>query len=466
MLRYLTVLFAIITFIWWIILLVSIFVSPPGLHTRGSGYTDFAFTTLAFGNLVISLIFFTGPSLALRVSMAIVAVFLIIDSIIIVSFARERLEEGWIGIASVVWAALMAMWVVMVDRVVEWGKKEEEERLTGRPETRRTLKEWLAVLTATLITVLYIVIAILMTATLCIRAIDAGVELDGEKYSVDGGKYDVHLACVGNVTYGSNGKTRLPTILLESGDEPLEYDMEHWAYAAYLNGTISRYCYWDRPGYAFSDNAPSPHSAGMSSDALSEALAIAGEEGPWIAVSAGYGSLVSRIFASRHIRDVVGMMMIDPLHEDLLHKVGSPTKGLSLFGYGLLSPLGVFRLIGAIFNGRTSQDRLYGRSVWQTGKFLKAKLQENLVANSLTKNEVTSARNIQAIDTPFVIISSGIEVRKDEEWGRKQNDLSHLTDDLLAWDVVNKAPHEVWKTLHGREIMEKRLGQLVKAATS
>jgi len=465
MLRYLTVIFAAITFIWWIVLLVSIFVSPPGLHTRGSGFTDFAFTTLAFGNLVICLIFFTGPSLALRISMAILALFLTVDVIIIVAVPRERLEEGWIGIASVIWAALMAIWVVIVNRVVEWGKKEEEERLTGREETRRTAKEWIAVIIATTITILYILIAILFTATLCIRAIDAGIELDGEKVYVDGDKYQVHLACVGNVTYASDGETRLPTILLESGEEPLEYDLEHWVYAAYMNQTIPRYCYWDRPGYAFSDNAPSPHSAGMSADALSEALAVAGEQGPWIAVSAGYGSIVSRIFASRHIRDVTGIMLIDPLHEDLLHRIGSPAQGVTLWGYGVLSPLGVQRLLGAIFNGRTSQDRVYGRSVWQTGKFLKAKLQENLVANSLTKSEVSSARNIQALDTPLVVISSGIEVRRDEEWGRKQNDITHLTDTLVAWDVVNKAPHQVWKTSEGRKIMEKRLGELVKAAS-
>jgi hypothetical protein len=31
---------------------------------------------------------------------------------------------------------------------------------------------------------------------------------------------------------------------------------------------------------------------------------------------------------------------------------------------------------------------------------------------------------------------------------------------------VNKAPHEVWKTLEGREIMEKRLGELVRGKGS
>lgn len=391
------------------------------------------------------------------------AVLLIIDMIIILAVPRERVEEGWVGIASVVWAALMSLWVVMIDRVVEWGKKEEEERLTGRPETRRTLKEWLAVLSATFITVIYIIIAVFLTATLCMRAVDAGVESDGEKYYVDGAKYQVHLACVGNVSYYPDNTPR-PTMLLESGEEPLEYDLEHWAYGAYMNGTVPRYCYWDRPGYAFSNNAPSPHSAGMSSDALSEALVAAGEEGPWIAVSAGYGSIVSRIFAARHNRDVVGIMMVDPLHEDLLYRIGSPSAGITLWGWGILSPLGIQRIGGAIFNGRTSEDRTYGKSVWQTGKFLKAKLQENLVANSLTKNEVVSSRAIQGLDTPLVVISSGNAVRLDEEWNRKQNDLTHLTNKLIAWDVVRKAPHEVWTTYEGRSIMEKRLGELVEAA--
>jgi hypothetical protein len=39
-----------------------------------------------------------------------------------------------------------------------------------------------------------------------------------------------------------------------------------------------------------------------------------------------------------------------------------------------------------------------------------------------------------------------------------------LTNELVGWDIVNKAPHEVWETLEGREKIEKRLGELVKRA--
>ena len=287
--------------------------------------------------------------------------------------------------------------------------------------------------------------------------------MGGKRYLVDGNKYAVHLNCIGEAKPDANGN-RQPTTLLEAGEEPLEYDFEHWAYSAWQNGTIDRYCYWDRPGYAFSDAAPSPHSAGMCADNLAEALASKGEEGPWIIVSAGYGSLVSRVFSARHFTQVEGIMMVDPLHEDLLHRVGSPTRGFLIWAQGIISPLGIQRLGGALFKGRTREDRVYGRNAYQNGKLIKAKLQENLVAESLTKSEISNARTIQKLDTPLVIVSSGIETRKSDQWEKKQRDLTKVTDTLLSWDVVNKAPHQVWDTYDGRKVMEKRLGQLVKAA--
>lgn len=453
-----------ITFVWWVLLLVSLFVSPPGMNTPGSGFTDFAFTTLTFGILLMSLIFFSVPSKAIRFSVLIIAILLLVDMIITLSVKDIRHEEGWVGIVSSVWAVLMAAWVVMSDRVVAWGKHEEEERLTGRAESRRTLKQWVSVFLATFIAIVYIVIVILFTATLILRAMDRGLEPDGTLYEVDSGKYSVHLNCIGEVSKDPKTDKREPTIILESGEVPSEYDFEHWAYAARKNGTISRYCYWDRPGYAWSDNAPSPHSADMAATALSEALAQAGEEGPWISVSAGYGSTVARIWTSRNRGRVTGIMMIDPLHEDLLSRVGGAARGFTLWGYGIIAPLGIRRIGGAIFNSRTSEDRVYGNSVWTTGKFIKAKLQENLVAESLTKSAVASSRGIISQDLPLVVVSSGIKVRSDEEWERKQKDLSKITENLVSWDVVNKAPHQVWDTLGGREVMEKRLGQLVTAA--
>ncbi|OJJ47917.1 hypothetical protein ASPZODRAFT_63565 [Penicilliopsis zonata CBS 506.65] len=466
-LRALSLGFLAISFVWWTFLLVSIFVSPPLMYTRGSGFFEFSYTTLTVGYLLIGLLFFAIPSKPMTIWGIILAVLLLVDMCIILGVPQIRVEEGWVGIASVVWATFISIYNVVQIRFVAWGKKEEEERLTGREETRRSLREWVAVLAETIIMAIMVIIAILLTATLTLRSRDASLAPPGKRYYVDGERYQVHLACVGNFTGpAEDGKgSALPTVLLEGGEGPVEHSLQPFIHQAYRNGTIDRYCYWDRPGFAWSDNAPSPHSAGMAADALSEALALAGEEGPWVVVSAGIGSIYSRIFASRHLFEVQGIFLIDPLHEDELGgtRIGNPGRGFTLWARGIISPLGLDRLAGAIFKGRTREDRIVGRSAYQSGKLIKAQLQENLVAPSMSASEVRSARNIQMPRTPLVVVSSGVEVRRSEKWANQQQDLSRITDNLLAWDTVKAAPHEVWKTLRGREVIEKRLGQLVRS---
>jgi magnesium-transporting ATPase (P-type) len=73
-LRYLTIFFAVVTFVWWIILLVSAFATPPGFHTRGSGFFAFGYATLTLANMVFTLIFFGVPSKALRILAIVMSV--------------------------------------------------------------------------------------------------------------------------------------------------------------------------------------------------------------------------------------------------------------------------------------------------------------------------------------------------------------------------------------------------------
>lgn len=196
---------------------------------------------------------------------------------------------------------------------------------------------------------------------------------------------------------------------------------------------------------------------------MSEALTRAGEEGPWVLASAGIGSIYSRIFASRNGGRIKGLLMIDPLHEDLLYRVGAPGRGFFLWLRGILSPLGLDRIPGALFKGRTKEDRVWGQSAYQTGKYVYAKLQENLVADTLSKRDVSSSSTIQDKETPLTVISSGEQMRRDDAWEEGQRGLAGLTHNLKHWDIVKKAPHEVWATLEGREVIEKRLKQMVYA---
>ncbi|KAI1501743.1 hypothetical protein F5X99DRAFT_190296 [Biscogniauxia marginata] len=459
--RWVTLLFAIVTFAWWLILLVSTFVTPPGFHTRGSGFFSFSYATLTLANLLFTLVFFAIPSKPVRICSIITAAFLLIDTILLIAVDKTRHEEGWSGIISVVWAFLMASWTLGTDRLVQWGKNEEEERLTGRAETRRTLAEWTAVLVSTLFMFILAIVVILTTCTLILRALDAGLAPLGKLYWVDGDKYMLHVYCHGNQT-DSKG-VKLPTVLLEGGEGPVEDGLWQFANNAITNGSISRYCFVDRPGFAWSDTAPSPFSAGMAAEAISEALSRAGEGGPWVLMSAGVGSIYSRVFSARHGDNIKGLLLIDPLHEDLLDDVGYSGRGFILWLRGVISPLGLDRIPGALFKGRTKEDRVWGQSAYQTGKNIFAKLQENLVAGTLSKRDVLSSRAIQYQDVPLTVVSSGNKVREDSKWEKLQRDLTHLTQQLQHWDIVNKAPHQVWNTYEGREIIEKRLRQLVHA---
>jgi len=156
------------------------------------------------------------------------------------------------------------------------------------------------------------------------------------------------------------------------------------------------------------------------------------------------------------------LLLIDALPESQLDRIGSAGRGFVLWLRGIISPLGIDRLMGAIFKGRSRNDRVIGRSAYQNPKQIKAKLQENLVATTFTRNEVVAARAILPRDVPLVVVSSGKAIKADKRWDDGQRELTELTDNLVAWDVVDHSPHEVWNDPQGRTLLEKRVGQLVR----
>lgn len=133
--------------------------------------------------------------------------------------------------------------------LTQWGKKEEEERLTGRPETRRTLLEWTEVLLSSIGLGVLAVVVFLMTCTLMLRALDARLAPPGERYWVDGDKYQMHLFCEGNKTDAAGNKAL--TVLIEGGEDAVGYGLWQFAENALKNGSIARYCFADRPGMAW-----------------------------------------------------------------------------------------------------------------------------------------------------------------------------------------------------------------------
>ena len=121
---------------------------------------------------------------------------------------------------------------------------------------------------------------------------------------VDIGGQRIYLDCKGR---GS------PTVLLESGagDFSLVWSLVQDRVAAF-----TRVCSYDRGGYASSDPGNRPRTYAQLALELRTALDRSTVRPPFVLVGQSYGGLVVRGFARRYLRDVVGMVLVDAVHED------------------------------------------------------------------------------------------------------------------------------------------------------
>ncbi|GAA6012881.1 hypothetical protein JCM10207_008364 [Rhodosporidiobolus poonsookiae] len=212
---------------------------------------------------------------------------------------------------------------------------------------------------------------VLIAINIILRAVDASVEQSGQRWKVDpwlwqrkhfpeigrgifqsfrGRDYRVHLSCrgvglddppfvsAGQQTTASVETLQRPlvrrTLLVESEQGvPGSVDAE-WLVKMLKDGDLNsgdvetRVCFWDRPGYGFSDGSPSsslPHLA----TALTQALTVSGEfaridPGPsatapsplarsgFVLVSRGRSTALTALFAALHPREVHSFLYLSP----------------------------------------------------------------------------------------------------------------------------------------------------------
>src|SRR5262249_22318519 len=78
----------------------------------------------------------------------------------------------------------------------------------------------------------------------------------------------------------------------------------------------TRVCSYDRAGYGWSDEAPSPRSARAVAEDLEELLRMGGVRSPLVLVGHSLGGIYVRQFAALHLSDVSAMVLVDSSHED------------------------------------------------------------------------------------------------------------------------------------------------------
>ena len=80
--------------------------------------------------------------------------------------------------------------------------------------------------------------------------------------------------------------------------------------------TFTRVCRYDRAGRGASDCASSPRSALDMVDDLHRLLRTAEVSGPYVLVGHSFGGLLMRLYAHRYGGDVVGLVLVDSMHDD------------------------------------------------------------------------------------------------------------------------------------------------------
>ena len=91
-----------------------------------------------------------------------------------------------------------------------------------------------------------------------------------------------------------------------------------WSKVQPAIAAVTRACAYDRAGYGFSDPGPPPRNGRAIANDLDQALWAAHIHGPYVLVGHSAGALYARLFAELRLREVVGMVLVDPSveHQD------------------------------------------------------------------------------------------------------------------------------------------------------
>ena len=187
---------------------------------------------------------------------------------------------------------------------------------------------------------------------------------------VNAGGHRLHIYRMGEGT---------PAVVMDSGFPASSLS---WTFVQPAVARFTQACSYDRAGLGWSDAGPMPRSSRQIVEELRALLLNAGVEGPFVLVGHSFGTFTVRLFASTYPGDVVGLVLVDPIHpSEWLQMTDASARKLAgairLSRYGaLLARLGVARLISALVRlgapalGRTSVSLLMGGTIAEAERMI------------------------------------------------------------------------------------------------
>ncbi len=262
---------------------------------------------------------------------------------------------------------------------------------------------------------------------------------------VDIGGRRLHVNCTG---------TGGPTVVLEAGASAFAID---FSLVQPEIARTNRVCSYDRSGYGWSDPGGS-QDAGVEVD-LHTALQAAGEKPPYVLLGASRGGFYVRLYAARYPDEVVGMVLVDPAHEDRLYTMfeGTPVEIVSLSAEQLRSTIEnrsvpiprrapqtgspFDRLPRALYDRRVELDRRLIASRPATMSYEeRIKLVEEERVMLATLRDLGKRQEHPLGDRPLIVLTRGVD--SDQDLRDARDRLSRISANSRH-SVVAGAGHEI-----------------------
>jgi pimeloyl-ACP methyl ester carboxylesterase len=204
-----------------------------------------------------------------------------------------------------------------------------------------------------------------------------------------------------------------PAVVLETG---LGAESEEWEAVLKDVKQFTHVCRYDRANRGRSDPALKPRSAQDFVADLDSLLVAAAIPRPLVLVGHSLGGLIVRLYAHHYPRDVAGLVLVDPMHEDQFDRIGP--------------------LIPPAFPGEP--DALTQlRRFWTTDWRDPAKNHEGV---DFPASQVQAHRIDSLGDIPMLVLTSGIFLRE--------------APPELAGHRLGAHLHMLWQEMH-RELMQQ-----------
>ena len=126
--------------------------------------------------------------------------------------------------------------------------------------------------------------------------------------------------------------TGTPTVVFESGIGDWGFS---WAMVQPSVARLTQTCTYDRAGLGFSDAARRASTSSHMVDDLHSLLQIAHVAPPYVLVGHSLGGLNVRLYADRFREEVVGMVLVDPTHEDGIRRIDAQKNNQESRRYAL-----------------------------------------------------------------------------------------------------------------------------------